>query len=140
MLYDVVSRYFFNSPSVYAPAIVSFLTLGTVFFGASYSFQSGSQVFIEIVIDKLPPLPRKICVTIGYCLALFFVGVLMKESWSLSSKAIVSGWVTAGNVQIPSILLYGLMVLGCFLLFLSVVMALINVWTKKSSEEEADKQ
>lgn len=130
MLYDVISRYFYNSPSVIAPPVVSFFILGAVFFGVGYSFQIGSQVNIDLIIDKLPPLPRKVCLTIGHCIADVFVFLLLRESWRLMQRAISSKWVTFGNVRLPSAILYGAMVFGCFFLFLTVIMVLIRIWVK----------
>ena len=136
MLYDVVSRYFFNSPSVIAPPVVSFFILGAVFLGVGYSFQIGSQVNIDLIIDKMPPLPRKICLTLGHCIADFFVFILMRESFRLAQRAFASKWVTFGNVRIPSGILYAVMVFGCVFLFLAVALTLVRIWVNKAGVNE----
>lgn len=133
MLYDVVMRYFLNSPSSFAPFIVAFLTLGALFFGVGYSFQAGAQIHIEILVDRLPTLPRRISYTIGYLFALFFVGALALESWKFTVKSYKSNWMTYGNVAMPSCILYGIMVFGCIILFLTIALALFDLWKRNDN-------
>ena len=135
-MYDVVCRYFFNLPSPFASYVASFMILGAVFIGAGYSFQVGAQVHIEIVVDKLPPLPRRICFTVGYCLALFFIGVMVRESWIMTKKAFASNWKVVGNVPLPSGYLYGIMAFGCIILFVTIVLKLVFLWKQKDSSTE----
>jgi len=128
MLYDVISRYIFNSPSPSAPFIVAFLTLGAIFFGIGYSFQAGGQVHIEILVDKLPLMVRKICFTVGYCMTLFFVSIMLRECYKFASRAFEFGWVAFGNVQMPMGILYATMTLGYVLLILAVISKFIQLW------------
>jgi TRAP-type C4-dicarboxylate transport system permease small subunit len=137
MLYDVVVRYTLNSPSLYAPFIAAFLVLGSIFIGVSYSFQTGGQVYIEIFVDKLPSLPRKICFTIGYCMSLFFVGALTKACWQYMIQAAENNWKAQGNLPIPSAILYGVMVIGTSLLMLSVALKMFEIWKKEETRKDS---
>ena len=49
MLYDVIMRYAFRSPSLYAPYIAAFLSLGSVFLGTPYALQAGGHVHVELI-------------------------------------------------------------------------------------------
>jgi TRAP-type C4-dicarboxylate transport system permease small subunit len=132
-LYDVILRYVFNSPSLYASYIVAFLTLGAIFVGMGYSFQSGGQVYIEILVDKLPPLARKVCFTLGYCFGLIFLGAMLKSCWEYTVQAYQSGWVATGNLSFPLVVLYGVMVFGFGLLILTIVANAITMWRGNES-------
>jgi TRAP-type C4-dicarboxylate transport system permease small subunit len=130
-----------NSPSLYASYIVAFLTLGAIFIGAGYSFQAGGQVYIEILVDKLRPLPRKICFTIGYCLGLVFVVELIIECWKATGVAYEFKWEATGNLTFPVFILYGVMAFGCALLALTIGMNLVRMWKDKDAfKEEGEKE
>jgi TRAP-type C4-dicarboxylate transport system permease small subunit len=136
ILYDVVCRYAFNSPSLYAPYLSAFLILAAIFVGTAYTLQAGGHVHVEIIVDKLRPLPRKICFTIGYVFSMVFVAALTKACWQFSLKAIEGGWKAQGNLPVPSIVLYGIMTLGSLLLLVTLVAKIIEIWKKKEAVNE----
>ncbi|MDR0852640.1 MAG: TRAP transporter small permease [Clostridiales Family XIII bacterium] len=135
IIYDVISRYAFNAPSLYAPYISAFLILGSAFIGTAYAMQSGGHVYVEIFVDKLKPLPRKICFTIGYVMSLVFVGALTRACWQFSLKAVDAGWRAQGNLPIPSVILYGIMTFGAAVLFITIIYKMIQMWRGKEEEE-----
>lgn len=128
ILYDVVVRYFFNSPSLYIPYMSAFMILGAIFIGTSWAMQAGGHVFVEIVTDKLKPLPRKICFTIGFGLAMFFVICLLYACFTFASTAAANNWAAQGNLPVPSVILYGIMSFGAAMLLITLVSKLIETW------------
>lgn len=136
MIYDVISRYVFNSPSLYAPFIAAFLILGAVFIGTSYALQAGGHVHVEILIDMLKPLPQKICRTIGYLISMVFVFFLTRASLIFTLRAFENQWRAQGNFPIPSVILYGIMFLGSLLLLITLAFAIIETWKKKEGEAQ----
>jgi TRAP-type C4-dicarboxylate transport system permease small subunit len=128
IMYDVVCRYFFNAPSLYAPYISAFLMLGAVFIGTGYALQAGGHVFVELLVDKMRPLPRRISFTVGYVFSMVFVGALTRACWQFSVKAVQNGWKAQGNLPIPSVILYGVMTFGAALLFITLIMMIVDIW------------
>ena len=128
MLYDVISRYVFKSPSLYASYAAAFLILGAVFLGTSYALQAGAHVNVEVLIEKLKPFPKNILLTIGYLVSMVFVFFLSRACWSFAVKAFENQWRAQGNFPIPSIILYGTMVVGTVLLLISLIAAIIDLW------------
>lgn len=129
MLYDVFSRYVFKAPSLYAPYIAAFLVLGAAFVGTAYALQAGGHVHVEIIVDKLKPLPRKICYTIGYCFSIVFVYFLTRACWKYATEAVINNWKAQGNLPIPSVILYGVMVFGSALLGITLLVKIYQTWT-----------
>jgi TRAP-type C4-dicarboxylate transport system permease small subunit len=132
IMYDVVCRYFFNAPSLYAPYISAFLMLGAVFVGTAYALQAGGHVFVELFIDRMNPLLRKICLTVGYLFSMIFIGALTRACWQYALTAVEKNWKAQGNLPIPSVILYGVMTFGAALLFVTLVMMIVDVWRNKS--------
>ena len=137
MLYDVIMRYAFRSPSLYAPYIAAFLSLGSVFLGTPYALQAGGHVHVELIVDKLKPLPRKICYTIGYVLSMIFVFCMARACFHFAVKAVENNWNAQGNLPVPSVVLYGVMVLGSVLLFLALIQKIIQQWRGKPKDAPA---
>lgn len=138
MLYDVFCRYALNSPSLYAPYIAAFLVLGASFVGTAYALQAGGHVHVEIIVDKLKPLPRKISYTIGYIFSIIFVFFLTRSCWQFTMDAIEKNWKAQGNLPIPSAILYGVMVFGSALLLITLLVKIYQTWEKPAKEEKAE--
>lgn len=136
MLFDVIMRYIFGSPSLYAPYIAAFLSLGAAFLGTPYALEAGGHVNVEIIVDKLPPLANKICYTFGYLFSMFFVYFMTRACWMFAVKALENKWKAQGNLPVPSVLLYGVMTLGAGLLFLTLVLKIVQVWKNKTETTE----
>jgi TRAP-type C4-dicarboxylate transport system permease small subunit len=128
IMYDVVCRYFFNAPSLYAPYISAFLMLGAVFIGTAYALQAGGHVFVELLVEMMPPMPRRISLTVGYVFSMIFVGALTRACGQFAVKAVQSNWKAQGNLPIPSVILYGVMTFGSAMLFITLVMMIIELW------------
>lgn len=135
LLYDVVMRYLFHSPSLYAPYLAAFLSLGAIFLGTPYTLQAGGHVHVEIIVDKLAPIPRKVCYTIGYLLSMVFVFCLTRACFRFAAKAYENHWNAQGNLPVPSVILYGIMTLGSGLLLLTLVLKLVELWRRKSGAD-----
>lgn len=136
LLYDVFCRYVLGEPTLWAQQVAAYLVLIATFFGTSYALQSGGHVHVEIIVDHLKPLPKKICMSIGYVLAMIFVGGLIKSCYGYAVMSLQNGWLSQGNVPIPAVILYGIMAIGSILLFITLLATLIELWLKKGKEEE----
>jgi TRAP-type C4-dicarboxylate transport system permease small subunit len=125
MLFDVFSRYILGAPSVWAQSISQYMILTAAFLGTSYCLQSGGHVHVEILVDRVKPIVRKILLTIGYLFALTFVGALTKSTYDYALLAYEFKWDAMGNIPFPSVILYGIMIFGCIMLMLTLIAKLI---------------
>lgn len=136
LMYDVFCRYVLNAPTLWAQQVASYLVLAATFFGTSYALQSGGHVHVEIIVDRLAPLPRKICLSLGYIMAMVFVGGVVKSCFSYCLLSMRNNWLSQGNVPVPAELLYGIMAIGSAILFITLLAALIQLWLKKEGKVE----
>ena len=135
MLYDVFCRYILGAPSIWAQSIAQYLILTAIFFGTSYCLQSGGHVHVEIVVDRVNPIIRKILFTIGYIFAVIFVGALLKSSLEYAMMAYEFSWDAQGNLPFPSVILYGIMVFGCGMLIITLIAKLLEILREKEEKE-----
>ena len=81
--YDVIARYAFNSPTVWATELSTYVLVATIFFGAAYAQIRGAHVRVDVLLSRLSPPRRRTAAQIGAWLAVL-VGVVMAwQSWLL---------------------------------------------------------
>jgi TRAP-type C4-dicarboxylate transport system permease small subunit len=131
MLYDVILRYAFSTPSLRAPFIAAYLMLAAIFSGTSYALWHGGHVSVDLLVVRLKPMARKICVTAGYIFSLIFLYYLTRACFNFAVTAATDGWRAMGHFPIPMVYLYGIMVFGLALLLISILCKIIEVWFKK---------
>ena len=124
LFYDVLGRYFFGDPSVWAQSVSQYLILVAVFLGTAYCFQEDGHVNVEILIDRFTPGWKRAALGTGYLMSLVYTLAMLWYAGRLADMSWQLGWRTQGSFPVPSWLLYGVMVFGCVLLVLTIGMKL----------------
>ena len=72
IVYQVVARYVFNSPSAISEALAQFLFVWMIMFGSAYVYGSLEHLTIDLLKDKFPPKMNMIVeVVTNVCLFIF---------------------------------------------------------------------
>ena len=119
--FEVVARYFFNSPTEWANAIVSYLLCAVIFLALPEQTRRRAHITITILMDRAGAAMRQIWIVLlalvsgGTCLAVFWITV--GESWSQYTNGIL----TVGVYEIPKwwtsvVIAYGLLSSGLYFL------------------------
>lgn len=127
---EVLLRYVFRAPTVWAPEIIQAMTATVFLFAGSVAMSRNMHIRITPLADLLPrPFQRVIAVLYLAC-ALVFLGGLAWGAWNQFTGSVwrFSGdtWTPeltgrAWNVPLPPIT-RGLLLLGCLLLMLQACM------------------
>lgn len=88
MVYEVIMRYFFNAPSLWAFEISLFMYGAYIVLAGGYTLLVKGHVNVDIIWGRLPLRWRSIVDVITAGLFFLFVGVLFKESL----EATVQSW------------------------------------------------
>ena len=72
-VYDVVARYFFNSPTTWATEISTYILIAIVFLGAAKTHLDGANVRVEVLLGQLRGEPRRELELVAAWVALLFV-------------------------------------------------------------------
>ncbi|MGQ7244971.1 TRAP transporter small permease [Salinicola sp. V024] len=121
--FEVISRYAFGAPTIWASDFVSFLLLISVFATAPWLTREGGHVAVTIVPDLLPAV-RDLVLRVGFLMA---AGVCLWASWICFEENIYlynRGTSTLTTVRIPKWILsafitYGLLNTGLYFLRLT---------------------
>jgi TRAP-type C4-dicarboxylate transport system permease small subunit len=119
--YEVVSRYFFNAPTEWANAVVSYFLCAVIFLVLPEQTRRHSHITITLLLEKVDPATRRIWMALlaivsGLtCLAVFWIAGL--ETWTQYRDGIL----TVGVYEIPKwwtsiVISYGLLSAGLYFL------------------------
>lgn len=104
---NVVLRYGFNSGITLSEEVSRWLFIWITFLGALVALRERAHLGVDMVVAKLPPLGKKICLvlsylTMMYILWLLFQGSLMQTQINWAVSAPVTGlsmaWVSVSGV------------------------------------------
>lgn len=73
MLTEVISRYVFDSPTLWAYEMAYFLTGSFFLFGVAFTLQVGGHVKVDLMTELLPDRINHIIYIVGYVLSGIFV-------------------------------------------------------------------
>lgn len=78
---NVIARYVFNSNILWALEATVYLFAWLVLLGAAYAVKHSIHIGVDIVVQALPPGPRKVLTLIATLACVAFAVLLLKGSW-----------------------------------------------------------
>jgi TRAP-type C4-dicarboxylate transport system permease small subunit len=130
---NVVLRYGFNSGITVSEEVSRWLFIWGTFLGAIVALRERGHLGIDMVVGRLPPFGKRLCLVAGHVLMLLIVGMLFKGSldqtrinWDVTAPT--TGWSMAivSSVGLVFAVLAGLLLL----------VDLWNVVTGRLSDDE----
>lgn len=123
---DVVARYVFNSPTMWADEMASYLLIAIVFLGLANNLRTNGHIRIDVITNLLSPRARLLLEVFAYAVGVGFAIVLIAGTWTrfdnfwtrdtLSDSPLMTPlWIAmvpvlAGAVVFGLTMLWGLMV------------------------------
>lgn len=101
VLFDVVARSFFNTPTVWAFDIVRFALLYATFLGLAPALQSGSHVVVDMFDPFLPNAIRPAIPFLAAGLTLVFGVILLWYIVGLAHEAFVDNRIAQATIAVP---------------------------------------
>ncbi|MPM05849.1 hypothetical protein SDC9_52144 [bioreactor metagenome] len=102
IIYDVIMRYGFNAPTLWAFDLTKqlygfyFILLG------GYALRHQAHVRVDLVTETLRPGPRRVVEILGYLIFFFpFAWVFASRSWDFAMRSLTQNETTYGAIQLP---------------------------------------
>ncbi len=137
----VIARRVFNSPFAWLEEMQSFFTLWLVFIASGAVFRTTDHIAIEIVVDSLPPVVKRIVEVLIYLVVMATLVFTFVRSSILINQLITIKRVT-NMLKIPYFLVYLPLPIGCIMMMISdtitTVRRLILDPIKMKNNKEAD--
>lgn len=127
VLYEVVSRKLFKSPTVWGFDL-SYMLYGTMFMlGLGYALKHGSHVRIDIIYAYLKPKKKAILDLIGYTIFFLpFIIVCLKVSYDFGMQSFAMREQSMSVWQVPIYPFKIMMFLGFVLVFVQGIVEIIK--------------
>ncbi|WP_417662317.1 TRAP transporter small permease [Pseudomonas sp.] len=78
---NVVMRYAFNSGITISEELSRWLFVLMVFLGALVALHERGHLGLDLVIKKMPPAGRNMCLALGHLMMLFIAWLILSGSW-----------------------------------------------------------
>ena len=137
-VFEVVSRYVFDSPTFWAHETTTFLIAAIFLVGGPIALARDKHIRVRMFYDSVSPRGRRLLDIVNSILALIFFAGLSYAAWTMSSKATFSpsgefrleGTGTAWNPPTPALL--KMLVLVCVgIMFIQTLLHLIDALGRK---------
>jgi len=136
MIWEIVMRYFFNRPSLWAYEISLFMYGGYIVLGGAYTHLAGGHVNVDIIWGRLSARGRAILDVLTSGFVFLFLGVLFWESLKITINSWQLGETTMSHWGPAYYPLRTTVPVGCFLFLLQALAKLIrDVATAIKGEE-----
>ncbi len=126
MIWEIVKRYFFNQPSLWAYEISLFLYGGYIVLGGAYTHLADGHVNVDIIWGRLSARWRAALDILTSFFVFFFLGVLFWESLKITINSWEIGETTMTHWQPIYYPLRTTVPVACFLFMLQAVAKLIR--------------
>lgn len=119
--YEVVARYAFNAPTVWANPLVSYLLCALIFLALPEMTRQGAHISINILLEAMPSGPRH---ALSQLIRLIGLGACLLGAWITGTETgaqLVGGIQTISYFPVPKWLVsgfipYGLLSAGLYFL------------------------
>ena len=97
VLFEVISRYAFNAPTIWGHELSSHIIGTFVILGGAYALYLKSHVNVDVLYAKLSPRKRAILDLVSWCFFYLFIGIMLYEGVELAVRA----WTIVERSQTP---------------------------------------
>ena len=97
VLYEVISRYIFNTPTIWVHELSSHIIGTFVILGGAYALYLKAHVNVDVLYAKLSPRKRAILDLVSWCFFYLFIGIMLYEGVELAVRA----WTIVERSQTP---------------------------------------
>jgi TRAP-type C4-dicarboxylate transport system permease small subunit len=79
---DVIARYVFNSPTMWADEMASYLLIAIVFLGLAQNLRTDGHIRIDVVTNLVTPSVRLALEVFAHAVGILFSAVLIAGTWT----------------------------------------------------------
>lgn len=101
LFYEVIARYFFNSPTIWAQEIAIYLFIWTMLAGAAYTLQVGKHVRIDLFLIRLSRKTQDILEFFTSILGTVFSAYVAFQGWHMLEATLKYGKLSATPLRMP---------------------------------------
>ncbi|HBY56528.1 MAG TPA: TRAP transporter small permease [Candidatus Atribacteria bacterium] len=126
ILFEVISRYVFKSPTVWSQEISIYLFIWSMFAGAAYTLQKGKHVHIDLFINKLSKHVQSRLRLITSIMALWYTIIVCKQGYKMVVTSIKYHKLSPTPLHMPMVVPKFALLLGFIFLMLQFIVIIVD--------------
>lgn len=127
---NVVLRYIFHSGIPWGEEFSRIFFIWMVFIGAISVFKDNNHIKIDILLNHVPGIPRKVLLLIGDLLILFVLALFLQGSWKLTLANYINRYPASG---LPLSYVYIVGVIASLAMGINVLVNIIKIFSDRNS-------
>jgi C4-dicarboxylate transporter DctQ subunit len=135
IFYEVVSRYLFNAPTIWATELTIYAIIGSCFIGAAYALREDAHIKVDLLLHNVSGPVRKIMLVISSVLGLLFSLVFAWYGWEHVKQSMELGFTSASLLRVPMYIPEMLLPIGGTLLCFAFLLQLVDYAQGKEGKE-----
>ena len=101
LCYEVICRYFFKSPTIWAQETSIYLFIWTMLAGSAYTLQKGKHVRIDLLIEHLSLRTQHIIEMITSFVGMVFCAIVSWQAYEMIAASVGYDKVSATLLRVP---------------------------------------
>lgn len=138
LFYEVIVRYFFNSPTIWAQEVSVYLFIWTMLAGAAYTLQVGKHVRIDLLIIRFSEKTQTFLEFLTSIFGMLFSGFVTYQGWNMLKATLKYHKLSATPLRVPLWIPQLALLVGFALLtlqFLIIIGAKFSALSGKAAKE-----
>lgn len=133
--YQIVTRYFFNSPSTVSEELLTYSFTWMALLAAAYVFGKRDHMRMGFLADKIEGIPRKVLEIVIELLVMAMVGCIMIFGGVSIMKLTMTQ--STASLGIPMGIVYAILPISGVLIFVYGILNIIDLWhgTERETRE-----
>jgi TRAP-type C4-dicarboxylate transport system permease small subunit len=119
---DVVARYIFNSPTMWADEMASYLLIAIVFLGLAQNLRTDGHIRIDVVTNHVPQGVKRVLGVLAFAVAILFSIILIAGTWTRFHNFWIRNTLSDSPLMTPMWIAMVPVVIG------AVVLGIASVW------------
>ena len=122
--FDVIMRYFFNSPTFWASEISEYIIIWAVFLSMAWVLSVKGHIHVEVIYDRLPYFGKKIADLLCILFSFFFFSIFTYGSIKMSVQSVKLSRASISPLHMPMIIPQISLVIGGALVLFQLIISL----------------
>jgi TRAP-type C4-dicarboxylate transport system permease small subunit len=101
LTFEVVSRYFFNAPTIWVQETSIYLYMWTMLAAASYTLQTGKHVHVDLAVERLPARPRLLVEAATSLIGALFCAIVSVQAYQMIDATVRFAKLSATPLRVP---------------------------------------
>jgi TRAP-type C4-dicarboxylate transport system permease small subunit len=121
LVFEVVCRYSFNSPTIWAQEISIYIYTWVMMAGGAYTLMKGKHVRIDVLMERLPRRAAGALEIMTSALGAIFCAIVSVQAWEMMASSFQYGKLSPTLLRIPMWIPQTALLLGFVLLTLQFI-------------------